>query len=192
MRLLTWLLFESPLALAIAAGFVNFWLLVHWRRTGRGWPLLVGLMVSGLLFAIQYRVETPREAARRIITALQRGVERKQIGPFQELLAAGFRGGPLDREAFIEFVRLVMQDLDVYMLLRRELRVEPLADGRVVATARYVGNARYREQGGAFRARVEFLLGRSDGVWRLLAIRHVWVNDERIRLDRAARRVGPP
>ena len=53
MAWLTWFALESTLALAAALFTANFTLLVMWRRTERGRPLLAGLAVSILLLAIQ-------------------------------------------------------------------------------------------------------------------------------------------
>lgn len=186
-----WILLESPLALALLAGFVNFWLLVHWRRSGRPRPLVAGLLITLAMFVVQAWVETPREAARRIISELERAVEHRQIEPFERHLADSFVAGSLDRAAFLQMVRAVLPELDVFMLLRQRLDVVPAADGQVVATAFYVGNARYRDEGGAFRAWFDFRFDRVGGRWQIVAIDRFAVNDQPGRWERLSRRVGP-
>lgn len=186
-----WIFLESPLALALLAGFVNFWLLVHWRRSGRPRPLLVGLAATVALFVVQAWVEMPREAVRRIVGELERAVEHRQIEPFERELAASFVAGSLDRRTFLEMVRGVLPELDVFMLLRQKLDVVPVDDGEVVATVHYVGNARYREEGGAFRAWFDFRFAWIDGRWQIVAIDRFAVNDEPGRWERLTRRVGP-
>ncbi len=191
MDTLRWIFFESPLALALLAGFVNFWLLVHWRRSGKPRPLLVGLGVTVVLFIVQAWVETPREAVRRIVGELERAVEHRQIEPFERYLAGSFVAGSLGRETFIETVRAVLPELDVFVLLRQKLDVVAVDRGQVVATVYYVGNARYGDQGGAFKAWFDFRFGQIDGRWRIVAIDRFAVNDQPGRWERLSRRAGP-
>jgi len=117
----TWLVFESQVALAAALLPVIFGLLVYWRRSGRRRPLLLGLIAAGALFALQEIVVTRREQATRVLTEIEKDVVSAQTARLAAALAPEFRAGKMDRDEFVEFVRHQY----------RRVRVEEVSRGKV-------------------------------------------------------------
>ena len=101
MAWLTWFALESTLALAAALFTANFTLLVMWRRTGRGRPLLAGLAVSILLLAIQGFVVTRREHAGRLLRTIERDLLTAQTTGLSAALADDFRTARMDKGSFL-------------------------------------------------------------------------------------------
>ncbi len=134
---ITWVLFESLPALAIALGIVLFILLVYWRRGGRPWPLLVAALATlGLLIA-QKLVITQREHARMILAPIERGLEEGRVDVLAAALAPEFEAEGLDRERFLDFVRMPVSRMDVRGLDLLSLRTEDSRPDRFTAIAQY-------------------------------------------------------
>jgi hypothetical protein len=121
---LTWLLFESRIALGIALFLVNFFLLVHWRRGGRARPLLIAVAVSAALLLTQALVVTKREAADRLLATVERGLLASDAAPLAQALAPGFVAGDMDRAAFLARVERELRRWRVHSLGHAPLRIE--------------------------------------------------------------------
>jgi len=126
---LTWLLFESPLALGILLFVVVFALLVHWRRTGRPRAFLVGLVLAAALMGVQAAVVTQREHADRVMRVVELAVRSGRVEPLARSLSAGFYAADMDRDAFVELTRAFMNEVRVRTLTRSPRTIE-LTDSR--------------------------------------------------------------
>lgn len=167
--MLTWLFFESLLALAALVATAWFVLLVYWRRTGRVLPLLIGLGVGLLLFALQAAVTTRRETAARVLTQLEDAVVRSNMPAFEALLAPHFAtdagNGPLlNREAFLAWVHARMDQMDIIWVNRRTIELVDTAPDHFSVRVSYVAEARIgRESNGPFPSRWFFVFARGPG-----------------------------
>ncbi|MBN2445695.1 MAG: hypothetical protein JXO22_03160 [Phycisphaerae bacterium] len=102
---LAWLLLESTLALAIVLVVINFFLLVHWRRSGRPRALLIGLAMAVILMVVQGAVVTKREHAKRILRGIEQDVLAMQTTNLARALPPDFNVAGYDREGFLNMVR---------------------------------------------------------------------------------------
>jgi len=142
MSVLTWLLFESFIGLSLVLGLALFLLLVYWRRSGRGRPLLIGLAVAVVLLAIQALVITKREHADRTLSAIEREIVESRTTSLAEALSpdfhtAGANGLDLDRAEFLAFVDRRLEVIDVRWLDRVTMRIEQSEADRFVVAAAY-------------------------------------------------------
>jgi len=58
MKFATWFFLESTIALGAASAVLLFILLVYWRNTLRGKPMLFGLILVAVLLIVQAAVVT--------------------------------------------------------------------------------------------------------------------------------------
>jgi hypothetical protein len=129
MDTLQWILLESRLALGVIVALALFALVVHWRRTLRARPLLIGLGVAFGLFVLQTAVTTRREHAASLLGRLEQRVVESDADGILPLLSPGFRAGSWDADEFLEFVRAQMRWLDVASVRRTRTEfVESNAD----------------------------------------------------------------
>jgi len=139
-KTVTWLLFESQVALAATFFPVLFGLLVYWRRSGRGRPLLVALIAAGTLFGLQEIVVTRCEQAIRVLSEIEKDVVSAQTARLAAALAPEFRAGKMDRDEFVEFVQHQY----------RRVRVEEVSRGKVEvlhsSKREFVVRANYRAE----------------------------------------------
>jgi len=173
MNTLVWFFFESTAALGSVLGLVLFALLVYWRRTGRGRPLLVALGVSAALLLVQVLVVTQREHAIRILDRIQADLVRSRSDALAAALAPDFvtdqpRGPALDRAAFLDHVRRVQQRVAVRWLERADLRIHDATAGRFVISVAYVAEVVGDQFGGPFRSRWSITFVRAPGGWMIL------------------------
>src|SRR5262245_16644152 len=98
MELVTWVFFESTAALSALIGLSLFFLLVHWRRTSRPRPLLIGLAISVVLFVTQELVVTRREHAERVLAPVLRDLTANRTDALAAALAPTFRADEMNRD----------------------------------------------------------------------------------------------
>ncbi|MBU0640838.1 MAG: hypothetical protein KKB50_18385 [Planctomycetes bacterium] len=136
MQWLIWFLFESAATLAGALGLVCFWLLVHWRRSGRPRPLQTGLAVGVLLLIIQGLVVTRRERAGEILDRIETDLVAGRTAALDAALVPGFQAGRMNRAAFLSYVERQLQAVDIELIRRTSLHVaDSRADMFMVDTA---------------------------------------------------------
>ncbi len=171
MTWLSWFLFESFAALAAVLGVVLFVLLVHWRRTGRSRPLLIGLAVAVLLLVMQALVVTRREHAARLLTPIERDVLASQTTALDAALTPDFTAGDLERAEFLAYARRQFQALRVRWLDRWSLQVNESAADRFVATATYLADIAGDAYSGSIQSRWAITFVRTPAGWRIAHIR---------------------
>jgi hypothetical protein len=137
---LVWFLFESVAALSAVLGVALFVLLVHWRRTGRGRSLLVGLGAAVVLLAVQALVVTQREHADHILRPIEKDLVASHTDALDAALAPDFESGNLDHDDFVTFVRRQFQRVKVRWLDRWALQVEEATADRFVVSASYTAD----------------------------------------------------
>jgi hypothetical protein len=120
---LTWLFLESPAALGICLGLMLFGLLVHWRRTLKPRPLLVGMAVALVLMIVQKVVVTQREEAGLILDAIQADLLASRSDAIERSLHDPFTAGRMDRDEFLRLVREKLRTVRIITLSRSELVV---------------------------------------------------------------------
>jgi len=124
MAWLTWLLLESRPALLTLLTPALFALLIHWRRSGRGRPLWIGLALAGGLIAAQELVVTRREHAGRVLHGIEQDLVASRTTALEAALADDFDAGEdLDRAAFLAYVRAHLEVIHIRWLDRLRLRV---------------------------------------------------------------------
>jgi hypothetical protein len=134
---LIWLLFESLPALGVALGVALFILLVYWRRSGRGKPLLIGLGVALVLLITQKLVVTQREQARAILDAIERDLERGHSTVLVNALAPDFSTEGLDRESFTGLVQNRLGRVGIKYLSLTSLSTEESDSNQFTVVASY-------------------------------------------------------
>ena len=120
---LTWYFLESPAALGICLGLMLFGLLVHWRRTLKPRPLLVGMAAALMLLIVQKMVVTQREHAGLILDAIQTDLLASRSEALERSLHDPFRAGGMDRDEFLQLVRDKLRTVKIYTLSRSELAI---------------------------------------------------------------------
>lgn len=171
----SWLLFESVAALAAVLGVALFVLLVHWRRSRRGRPLLIGLGLAVVLLVLQALVVTQREHASRILAQIEADIVRAQTDALAESLAPDFDADGRDRDAFLARVRQWMQRVDVRWLDRLHLRIEQRAADRFVVSASYRAEVMFDQIGGASRSRWALTFTRTADGWKIVDIQPLFI-----------------
>lgn len=176
MEWITWLLFESPPALAAVTGTILFFLLVYWRRRNRALPLLIGLAVTLLLFVTQSLVTTQREHA----LAIMGGIERDLIGGRATALAAAlandFGGGAgLDRDEYLKLVRKYFESIRLNVINNTQMRVLTSEPDRFVVQAGYLADIVHRDYAGTFPSRWEITFVQTSAGWRIRDIRSTYL-----------------
>jgi hypothetical protein len=175
MNWLVWFLFESLGALGAVLGVALFVLLVHWRRTGRSRPLLIGLAIAAVLLVTQALVVTQRERAARILAPIERDVVASRTTALEAALAPDFTAGDLDREQFLAFARRQFQRLRVRWLDRWALQVDESQAARFVASATYVADIAGDAYAGSVQSRWAITFVRTPAGWRIANLRPLHV-----------------
>ncbi len=119
----TWIFLESALALGAVSGTALFFLLVYWRRGGSVQPLLIGLGVSVVLFAVQALVTTQREHAAGVMQAIEDDLVDAQTAALGQYLAPQFTAGNRDRREFLDHVSARLKQIDIRWLDRKSLKI---------------------------------------------------------------------
>jgi hypothetical protein len=172
---LNWLLFESLPALGAVLGVVLFVLLVHWRRTRRGRPALIGLVVAVVLLAVQALVVTRREHAERILGLIEKDLVASRTVALAAALAPDFDAGGLDRDGFLAYVRQQLQLVKVRWLDRWALQMEESGGDRFVASATYLADVSGEGYVGSTESRWALTFVRTSDGWKIAAVRPLHV-----------------
>lgn len=165
-----WLFLESTGALAAVLGTVLFGLLVYWRRGGSSRPLLVGLAVAGVLLLVQALVATPRERAARMLHAIERELVRGRSDALAAALTADFDMDGLDRAAFLDAVRTVLQEINIRTLDRTRMVVTATERDRFVVEANYLAIVEAGMYSGPTRSRWSLTFARGPSGWGLRGV----------------------
>lgn len=178
---LTWIFLENAYALSAACGTALFILLVLWRRGGSPRPLLIGLALTALLFAVQTFVTTPREHALQALRAIERDLRAGRSDALAGWLApefdAGrFAGEPLNRSSFLALVDRQLAQTRVRELYRTSLSVERESPERFTASVAYLAEIVRGQMGGSFRSRWELTFDRTPRGWRITHIQPRFVD----------------
>jgi hypothetical protein len=137
MQWLTWLLFESVVALGIVLGVTLFVLLVYWRRTGRARPIQIGLVLATGLLILQSAVTTRREHALQTMQVVERALLEARASDLAPVLADDFEAGGRKRDEFIRYVGEWLQRERVRLLERYQPQVEDSEDERFTLRITY-------------------------------------------------------
>ncbi len=169
---LVWLLFESTLMLGGCLAVMLFILLVHWRRTLKPRPLLIGLAIAVVLLIVQAAVVTRKEHADRIMKRIETAVLASQPEVIAGTLSARFRieQPEMDGERFADLVRAYMQWVNVRTLSRRALTIEESRDDTFRASLSYLGEVTARNFTGLVQSRWSITFIRDQDGWRILSI----------------------
>lgn len=183
MEFLTWFFLESSLALGATLVIVLFVLLVHWRRTLRPKPLIIGLILAVALLIVEAAVVTQREhadfAMQRIETAV---LESKPQGIDAELSDQFLVDPPrMDRALFAERVQSYMQQIDVRTLRRLKLQVTESASEAFTCELSYLADIAARNFSGTVTSRWRIRFVREAEGWRIVNIIPVRLNAANVR-----------
>lgn len=169
MAWITWVLFESLLALAAVLGTGLFILLVLWRRSGNPRPLLIGLAVAVILLIVQQLVVTRRERADELLKQVENAVTAERMDWLAAVLAPDFKAFELDRDEFLDYVNSFMQTLDVKWVRRQDLTIEGGTPDRITASAGYWADVT-GDQGGTVPSRWRFEFEQTPYGWMIQSI----------------------
>ncbi|MFH1746125.1 MAG: hypothetical protein ABIG44_03665 [Planctomycetota bacterium] len=171
----TCVLFESLPILGGLLFTLNFMLLVYWRRSGRGRPLLAGLALTVLLLAIQALVVTHREHARRILAGIERDITAARTENLAAALAPNFDADGFGPEEFLELITRQYERVTVHAVKGSQFHVERSDAQHFVLTVAYRGEVTVNEYSGQIRTRWEITFVRTDSGWRIDGIqpRHI-------------------
>ena len=172
MDFLARLLFESTLLLGGCLAVILFVLLVHWRRTLKPRPLLIGLAIAALLLIVQAAVVTRWEHADRIMKQIEAAVLASQPEPIAMTLSSRFRIADMDwdDEEFLDRVRRYMQAVDVRTLRRRALEIEKNETDRFQTYVSYLADVGTRQVNGLVLSRWRIVFVEEDRAWRIISI----------------------
>lgn len=173
---LAWTFLENTVALAAVVFVANFVLLVYWRRSGRAKPLLVGLAVSVLLFALQAAVVTRREHALRLLNGIADDIVAARVGALDAALATDFHAGSMDHDDFVEYVERQYDRVRVLKLNRSEFAIVKDEDDQFVAETAYQGDIDAPPMRGWMRTRWELTFKLENGAWRIADIRPLFID----------------
>ncbi len=168
---LTWMLFESPVALGLALLPPLFVLLVLWRRRGRAQPLLTGLAMAAVLFVLQAFVITRREHAARLLDPIEQELTRAHTGALAAALAPDFAYQALDRDEFLAQVEQSLQRVHIRWLERWRLTIHDPAPERFAATVEYLAEVNTDGLAHTPRSAWDVHFVRTPDGWRIGAVR---------------------
>jgi hypothetical protein len=164
---LTWIAFESPVALGVALLPLLFVLVVLWRRRGRAQPLLVGLATAAALFVLQVLVVTQREHAVRLLDPIERDLLQARTGALAAALAPGFDADGLARDAFLEQVERSLHRVRIRWLERWRFTIADSSSDQFTATAEYLAEVNTEGIAHTPRSAWELRFVRTPAGWRL-------------------------
>lgn len=168
MQWITFVFLESQLALAILAFCVLFVLLVHWRRTLKPRPLLIGLLLTAVAFLVQNVVETRREFAAKTLDRIETEATRGVLTRLRALTTADFQAGEIDRDRFLDLAARRLEQYPVREFDRKGLELASSSDDGFTVRGRYRVYGDFGNIGNSFGCTVEFEFERRDGEWRLI------------------------
>jgi hypothetical protein len=169
---LVWFFFESTLALSACLVVLLFVLLVHWRRGGRGRPLLIGLGVAVLLLIVQALVVTRRERADHILRRIETDIVASRPDAIAAALSARFyvTEPEMDRADFLELVRRAMRRVDVHTLRQSGLKIQAGASDTFEISVTYWADVSTPEYRGMTHSRWKIVFVREESGWRILSV----------------------
>jgi hypothetical protein len=175
MESIRFVLFESPLSLAVVFVLVNFVLLVYWRRAGRVRPLLIGLAAWAALMLLQAVVVTPRERAGAILNHIERDLLDRRVDALQRLLARDFAADGMDKEEFVQLVRDELARTRVGWLRRMAVELVRESGSGFTAEAGYLSDVETGQYRGTIRSRwrIDF---RKEDIWRIREIQPISID----------------
>lgn len=176
MSWLTWVLFESLPALAILLGMVLFALLVHWRRSGRARPLLVGLALSVVMLSVQALVITKREHAGRILSAIESDLLAGRSDALATALGPEFSADGLDRAEFLARVRELLGRVRIHWLERWDLRVGAASGRQFTVSASYLSEISHGPLDYTPRSTWQLTFARGTAGWEIVDIQCVHID----------------
>jgi hypothetical protein len=168
--MLTWLFFESPIALAIPLGLLWFGLLVYWRRGGSPRPLLAALAAGAALLLVQALVQTHREIAVSLLRPIEEDVLASRVDALAGSLATDFRAGDWDTEEFLGHARDWLARIRVSWLTRSALDVAESRGDVFIAEVAYAADVRLDDFPGVIQTRWRIHFARVDRRWRIRSI----------------------
>lgn len=173
-----WLFLESFTALAGLLFVVNFVLLVYWRRSRRGRPLLVGLAVSAGLLTVQTLVVTRKEHALRIMAALVQDVRTARTEAFQAHLTPDFRMDRLDKAEFLSLLERFYDEVRVRDVRNTQFRVVAAERDEFRVTTTYLADVTGQYRGWHISVwDIGFV--RSGAGWHIAAIECLEIDGQR-------------
>lgn len=175
MSWLSWILFESAIALGIVMGTVVFVTLVYWRRGGRREPFLGAVVLTVVLLIVQSMVETGREQAGHVLDAIEAGIIEDDSAPLATRLSADFVAEGMDRDTFVGLVERMMDRVDVRYIDRWAMRLVESEKERMVIEASY--SADIETDGFARKqpTKWEIHFIRRGGGWQIQKIRPLYI-----------------
>ena len=182
MDFLSRLFLESQLMLGAILAVAIFVLLVHWRRTLKPRPLLIGLAVSIILLIVQAAVVTRRERADIIMTRIEKAVLVSKADGVGAEISARFRveTPEMDRARFVELVRVYMQRVDVRTLARRKLEVVSGTPERFEALVSYFAEINAGDYSGPAQSRWRIIFVKEADRWRIISIEPTMLNRQTV------------
>jgi hypothetical protein len=166
--MLTWVLFESPVALGVPAALVLFFLLVYWRRGGSPRPLAVASLVTVALFITQALVVTYREQAIRVLAGIEQGVLDRRVDALRAALADDFHTQGLDRVDFLDMARQRLKHVRVHWLQRTGIRLEERGPERFTVIVSYLAQGSGAEGDGLTRSSWKVTFALRGGAWKII------------------------
>ena len=180
MNTLSWLLFESKLGLGAILVVAMFILLVHWRKTLKPRPFLIGLGLSLVLLIVQNVVVTRREQADHTMREIETAVLESRPDGIRPFLAGRFRisENNWDADDFVGEVGDWMRVVDVRTLSRRALRIESSSDDEFQIYVSYMADVSHRSYSGTTLSRWAITFVPDDDAWRISEIKPVELNKQ--------------
>lgn len=163
-------LFESPLILGIALGFINFVLLVLWRRGGSPRPLVLGLFVAAGLLLAQALIVTNRERAGMVMRPIERDLVASRMDALPLALAFDFAAGEMEQGEFLALVREQLRRVRITWIRRTALEVVRAGTESFVAEVAYLAEIDARDYRGPVRSRWRLAFRRDEEGWRIVTI----------------------
>lgn len=171
MTWLTWIFGESPRALAALLFPLAFFTLVWWRRGGSSRPFLAVLVLTPILFALQSWVETRREIAARLLTALENDTVAGRTEILARLTSNGFSAGELRRAEFLDLAEARLKSHAITAIERFSCEQISASADRFAVRCRYRIFGSFGSVGpGGFGCTVEFEFSRDGQEWKLSSI----------------------
>lgn len=167
--MLKWVLLESPLALGILSSLVLFTLLVYRAQTGNQRPALVGIVVMGILFAIQMAITTNREQVRLILDGVVGDVLKGVTTNLRASLSDSFEINGLDADEFCDLVDQRYKIVRPIYVREVALEVDDSQEGVLKARVSYWHDVRLVKQGMNATTNSHWLLEliESDSGWKI-------------------------
>jgi hypothetical protein len=164
---LVWVVLESTITLAVILALANFFLLVHWRRSGRPRPLLIGLAVAVVLLALQALIVTRREHAASTLKRIETDLLASRVEALDRALATDFEAGHMNHERFVDFARRQLAVVEIHWLRRTGPRVEQSQKDRFSISVGYTADVTAHGYVGPVGSRWTITFVREVGKWRI-------------------------